>query len=378
MQEWLQKDYVRPYVRLLCRLLLTFIAILILSWALPAFFSFFLPFILAFLVASAMNPLICFFQRKWNISRSILSVLMVALALLFVAAILGGFIYALGREIVALAQNIDGILESFSQTIASVTAQSNWLLHYLPTDTEEILSGLLGGFMTWIQSQGTALADRVITQTVTVTTRVGGGIVTLVIFILASYFIMADYSRFTGQVRKYLSPKTYKGYSTLKEATLSAFSGYLKAQLLMAFVTFSLSLVALLVIRQEFALIIAVLLGILDFVPVIGTSIILVPWAIINILNGAYARGVYLFALSVVAFLIRRIIEPKIVGSQMGLSPLTALASIYIGMQLGGVVGLILGPIVAMVLVNLYKAGLFNGWIKDVNAVLDLQRRKDL
>ena len=377
MQMWFQKDYVRPYVRLLCRVLLTLIAILILSRLIPEFLSLFLPFILAFLIASAMNPLICFLQKKWNISRSILSVLMVVLALLLVAAILGGFIYALAREIVALAQNIDGILESVSQAIASVAAHSNWMLHFLPTDAEEILTGLADGFMAWIQSQGTAFADIVITQTVTVTTRVGGGIVTLVIFILALYFIMADYPRFTERVQKTLSPKTYKGYSTVKEATLSAFSGYLKAQLLMAFVTFLISLIALLIIRQEFALLIAVVLGIIDFVPVIGTSIILVPWAIINILNGAYARGVYLITLSVVAFLIRRVIEPKIVGSQMGLSPLTALVSIYIGMQLGGVIGLILGPIVAMVLLNLYKAGLFYGWIKDINAVLDLQRRKD-
>ena len=375
MRTWFQQDYVRPYIRLLGRVLLTILTLFIFTRTVPVLFSFFLPFILAFLVAAAMNPLICLLQKKWNAPRGALSVLMVAVALLCVAAIVGGFIYALAREIVALAQNIDGILEYFGQTVLVITEHLQWLSYYLPTDTEEMLTGLINGFMAWIQIQGTAFADAVVTQTVTVTTRVGGGVVTIVIFVMASYFIMADYPRLAEKLRRPFSKRAYRGYSTLKNATLSALGGYLRAQLLMAFVTFILSLIALLIIRQNFALLLAVILGFLDFLPIIGTSIVLVPWAIVNIISGEIARGIYLLALSLVAFLLRRIIEPKVVGSQMGLSPLAALVSIYIGMQLGGVWGLILGPIVAMVLVSLYKAGLFNGWIKDINAVLDLQKR---
>ena len=376
MLSWFEKDYIRPYIRLLCRILFTILGFIILTRTLPALLSFALPFVLAFLVSAAMNPLICLLERKWNVRRSLLSVLMVVVALLLVASVLGGFIYAIGREVVVLAQNIDGILEYFSQTIMTISTHMYWVLDYLPADTDEILSGLMDGLIVWVQTQGTAFADTVITQTVAITTRIGGGVVSMVIFIMASYFIMADYPRLAGKLQKFFSPKTYEGYSTVRDVTLSALGSYLRSQFLMAVVAFLFCLVALLIMRQEFAVLLALLLGFFDLLPIVGTSIVLVPWAIVNFLAGDIGRGIYLLAMSLVAFLIRRMIEPKVVGSQMGLSPLMALASIYIGMQLGGVVGLILGPIVAMILVSLYKVGLFNGWIADINAVIALQRRK--
>ena len=377
MQDWLQKDYVRPYVRLICRVILTVLCLLILTNIIPVVFAFFLPFILAFLVAAAMNPLICLLQRKWKAPRAVLSVLMVVLALVIVLAVIGGFVYALGRELVAVAQNIDGVIEYFSQTIQALSVHLYWLMEYIPTDAEEMLSGLVDGFMLWIQAQGTAFADIVITQTVNVTTRVGGGVISVVIFIMASYFMMADYPRLSQKLKNYFSPKAYKGYSTLKDATLLALGRYLRAQLLIASFIFLFSLVGLLIIRQEFALLLAFLFGLIDFVPLIGTAIVLVPWAIVNIIAGSVGRGIYLLAMSLSLFLLRRVIEPKVVGSQMGLSPLATIASIYIGMRLGGVLGLILGPIVAMVFVSLYKVGIFNGWINDINAVLNLRKKSE-
>ena len=375
MLNWFEQDYVRPYIRLLTRILLTILAIVLLTQVVPILLTFSFPFVMAFIAAAAMNPVICLLQKKLNAPRSALSVLMVLVALLLVASVIGGFIYAIGREVVALAQNIDLILEYLGNTVTAISVNLYWIAGYLPADAEEMLAGVLDGFMVWMQTHGTAFADTIITNTVNATTRIGGGVVTLVIFIMSSYFMMADFPRLAATVRKFFSTKTYKGYVTIKDATLSALVSYLKAQLLMAAVVFVFFLVALLIIQQDFAFLLAFLFGMIDFLPLVGTAIVVVPWAIVTIVAGEVGLGVYLLAMSLVAFLLRRMIEPKVVGSQMGLSPLTALASIYIGMQLGGVLWMILGPIVAMILVSLYKVGLFNGWIKDINSVLALQRR---
>ena len=372
MFEWLERDNVRPFVKLICRVLLTLLCLLVLSLIMPIFFSFFLPFVLAFVAASALNPLISLLQRKLKAPRSILAVLMVSVVLLSLAAAAAGLIYALIREIVALAQDIDGILEYFSQTVLAVSYHLYWILDYIPADAEEMLSNLMDGFMLWVQSQGTAFADAVISQTANVASRVGGGFVSVVIFVMAAYFMMADYPRLALKLRSIFSSKIYESYTTLKDVTLKALGSYLRAQLLMAFIAFIFSLAAFLIIRQEFALLLAFLIGVIDFVPLLGAAAVLVPWAIVSMIAGEIGKGIYLLAMSLVTFLLRRILEPKIVGIQMGLSPLTALLSIYIGMQLGGVLGLVLGPIVAMVLVSLYKAGIFDGWIKDTTAVLKL------
>lgn len=376
MRAWFQNEYVKPYLRLLSRILITIATILILYHTLPILVSFFLPFIAAFLVASIFNPLICSIQRKRNISRRILSILMVAVVLLFVAAILSGFIYALVREIVALAQNIDAVMEYFGQSLQILWTPMYWVMDIIPANAEEMMIGLVDSLMIWLQTQGTAFADVVIANTVEVTTRVGGGVVSVIIFVMASYFMMADYPMLAERLRKLFTPKAYQGYSTFRDAALSALGRYLRAQLLLAFIVFLVSLLGLLIIRQNFAMLLAFLFSIIDFLPIIGTAIVLVPWGIVNILTGSVGRGIYLIAMSFVIFLLRRIIEPKIVSSQMGLSPLGALASIYIGMRLGGVLGLILGPIIAMVCISLYKAGLLDGWIKDINAVIELNKKR--
>jgi len=374
--DWFQNENVKPYVSLLGRILFTLFALLVIVRFGPVLFTFFMPFIWAFIAAAATNPLISLLQRKWKIKRSILSIFMVILVLLAMLAIIGGLVFALVREVIQIAQNIDSVLAHFNNTIETLSYNLYWLLNFIPANAEEMMSGLMDGFVLWVTTQGTVFADAVVANTVAITINIGGGVVSFVIFVMSAYFMMTDYPRISKRLGKLLGRKNNEGYSTLKNVTLSALGGYMKAQALMAFSIFLLTLAFLLLLRQESALLLAFLFGLLDFLPIVGTSIVLVPWGIINLLGGDYFRGFFLLGMSLTAFLVRRMIEPKIVGDQMGLSPLTALLSIYVGMQLGGVVGLILGPIVAMVLVNLYKAGVFDGWVNDVKAVVqDIRNR---
>jgi len=376
MESWYQSEGVKPYISLLSRVLITTFILIVIVRMGPAVFTFFMPFIWAFIAASAMNPLISLLQRKWKIKRGILSIFMVILVLLIMLAIIGGLLFALVREVIQIAQNIDNVLAHFNNTLEALAYNLYWLLNLIPADAEEMMAGLMDGFVLWVTTQGTVFADAVVANTVAITINIGGGVVSFVIFVMSSYFMMTDYPRISERLSKLLGRKNNEGYSTLKNVTLSALGGYMKAQTLMAFSIFLLTLAFLLLIRQESALLLAFLFGILDFLPIVGTSIVLVPWGIINLLGGDYFRGFYLLGMSLTAFLVRRMIEPKIVGDQMGLSPLMALLSIYVGMQLGGVVGLILGPIVAMVLVNLYKAGVFDGWINDIKAVVEDIRKR--
>ena len=107
----------------------------------------------------------------------------------------------------------------------------------------------------------------------------------------------------------------------------------------------------------------------------------MVPWAAIDLLAGNYSRAVAVIVIWGVVALFRRVAEPKFVGDQTGLSPILSLVSIYVGMRLAGVVGMILGPVVTLVVLNLLGLGLLDGWKADVRlAVRDmaaLLRRED-
>ena len=121
-------------------------------------------------------------------------------------------------------------------------------------------------------------------------------------------------------------------------------------------------------IRQPYGLLLALGLAVMDFIPIIGAGTVMVPWAFVDLFTGKLSAAVELMAIWGVIALFRRVMEPKFVGDQTGLSPLLSLVSIYVGMKLAGVLGMVFGPIVLLVLLNLAGMGMFRGLALDLTA----------
>jgi len=369
MSEWLRHERVKLYGRLLARVALFGLGLWLIIRLAPVFLSYFLPFILAFLMASVIYPLVNLLHKKVNIPRRTLSLLLVVLVFFSVGTLIGSFIYSLVRQTVSLARNIEDYLDYVNMSFDILSANLKWLLDFIPGDTEVIVTDLIDAFLMWLRDISKSIADYAIANTVPITTSLGSGVVAVVIFIMAAYFITADYSRLSAQFRKIIGSRVYGGYDMVRSATVFALGRYIRAQLLLALIAFCYMLAGLLILRQDYALVIALILAIIDFLPFLGTAVILVPWGIICIVGNFTYKGFFLLALSASFFIVRRLLEPKIVSQQTGLSPLATLFSIYAGMKLGGVWGMIGGPIIAMVAVNVYKAGIFDGITKDAKDV---------
>ncbi|MBQ9151486.1 MAG: AI-2E family transporter, partial [Clostridia bacterium] len=117
--------------------------------------------------------------------------------------------------------------------------------------------------------------------------------------------------------------------------------------LLLGLLTFCLSFIGLALLRVPYAFILALLLAVVDLLPLLGTGIILIPWALVCLLLGQVKLGIGLLVLYAVATLVRQILEPKLIGDGLGLHPLVSLLSMYAGLRLFGVWGMILAPLVA-------------------------------
>lgn len=139
----------------------------------------------------------------------------------------------------------------------------------------------------------------------------------------------------------------------------TAMFGYLKAQLILSGVVTLIIFISLLFWGQNYALIIAIICGIIDLIPFFGSGTILIPWAVVELFLGHYGKTLFLLILSLSLFLFRKLAEPKVVGNQTGLSPLLSLISIYVGMKIGGVIGMILAPILCMIIISLYGRRVF-------------------
>ena len=141
----------------------------------------------------------------------------------------------------------------------------------------------------------------------------------------------------------------------IKESAWLAAVGYLRAYLILMLVTFLILLVGFLILRVDYALLLAALFALLDFLPVIGIEILLLPWGIFLLFSGNFPLGIGLLLLYGLLTLVRQILEPRLVGQSLGLHPLLALGAMYAGLQLFGFLGLMLLPGALLILRNVWK-----------------------
>jgi sporulation integral membrane protein YtvI len=151
----------------------------------------------------------------------------------------------------------------------------------------------------------------------------------------------------------------YNAKTRLVAADLgSALVGFLKAQTILVSVTSIVTTLGLLILGNKYAFTIGILAGLLDLIPVIGPSLIFIPWTVILLFIGGIGSALKVFLVYIAATVLRQILEPKILSQNIGIHPLPTLISIYVGLNLFGVSGLIIGPAAIVVYEAVRKAGL--------------------
>ena len=137
---------------------------------------------------------------------------------------------------------------------------------------------------------------------------------------------------------------------------------WLRAQCLLILITFCQLLLGLLLIRQPYALLLSAVIAFIDALPVFGTGTVLLPWAVLCCLEGNFPKGIALTALYLVIWLVRSVMEPKLMAQSAGLPPLPALAAMYVGFCAMGVGGMILGPVALLLVKQLHDGGYLHLW----------------
>jgi sporulation integral membrane protein YtvI len=175
-------------------------------------------------------------------------------------------------------------------------------------------------------------------------------IVNVILTLVSAYFFMADRENIFNAVAR-TCPKGLAGhFRKMRNSFSKAIRGYLRAQYILMSMVGIISIIGLLIIRSPFALLLGLLLAVLDFLPVVGVGAVLLPWSLISFIMNEPRQGVSLLVIYGIITVTRQVLQPKILGDQNGVHPLVSLMSIYIGFRLFGLLGLIIGPTLAMLL----------------------------
>ncbi len=357
------------WVRIGIRAALVVAVALLLIYVVPPLWTLLGPFVLALIVAWLLNPLVRWLHRKLSISRSAISMVLIVLIFCAIGAALYGLGFMAVSQIRSLIDNWPSVMETVVGTVNSVAAWLGGFQDLLPEGLLSTGEGLMEWLGSWLESLDlsgwlTTLAG----QAPSLVSSLSAFAVSAVVFVMASYFITADYPHLRFLITDRVPADTRDFCATVKRMFVQAFGGYLKSQLLLSLVVFFILAVGFLIIDQPYGLLLAVLFAVLDFIPIIGAGTVMVPWAVVDLIIGNYVGAAQLMVIWGVIALFRRLGEPKILGNQTGLPPILSLVGIYVGMRLGGVLGMIVGPILLLVLLNLGKLGVFRPAAADLRA----------
>ena len=330
------------------------------------------PFVLALIFAWVLNPAVRWLQRRTNLSRGLISLVLVILVFAVMAGVLFGLGWIAVDQVRSLFDNRDSLLdELLGGALSLVNSVQRWLGGLRGVVPDEVLTtsgDLIDALLNWVQGLDLSgwlagMAGRAPSMAA----GVSGFAVARVVFMMASYFITSDYPRLRFVLTDRVPSLTRDFFRSVKDIFMSAFGGYLKSQLILSLGVFLILSVGFLLMGQPYGLLLAFGLAVLDFIPIIGAGTVMVPWAVIDLILARFGEAAALMAVWGVIVVFRRVAEPKVLGDQTGLSPILSLVGIYVGMRAGGVLGMVIGPLLLLVFVNLAKLGIFRPALRDLS-----------
>lgn len=344
---------IEKYLHMILRLLAYLTIALISYFGLKLVFTYFMPFVAALILSFIIEPTVKFFQ-KFKLKRGISVVLSI---LLFLGGFIAASIFAITRivsELMKLYNRLPNYYDRLYKLSAEIIQQATNLYLQLPTEALNIIQDVLRSIFTKI----TAFLSYTTTWLINVLTTLPSTLIFFIITLIATFFLTKDKYLIRDFVFRQLPASWGTKLTSLKTDLFGALIGFLKAQSIILTITFFESFIGLTLIGIDYAFILAIIIALIDILPVLGTGSIYVPWAITNFIMGNFRLGVSLLVLYGIITVVRYMIEPKIVGQQLGIHPVVTLISMFAGLKLMGAAGLILGPTTVVALKACQHAGI--------------------
>mgnify|MGYP003377373328 CR=1 FL=1 len=319
------------------------------------------PFVIGFFIAFLLRPVTKFIARTAQVRNKVASIWVMTLFYLALGALLWWgalhlFTY-IARLIVQLPDYYRAYLDPFLDNANREGIR--FVARFFP-DSVDTIYQVMETLTNTIQSYLTTLSTSLMEWVTNFVKQVPMYLFTLILSIICSIFISADYSRIVSFCMAQLPQKGKKMLPPLKDFFFHTILHMLKAYSILLLVTFGELALGFFLLKVPHPIWWAVVISFLDFLPILGLGLVMIPWGIILVLLGNTSQGIGMLALYAIITLIRNYLEPKIVGQQVGLHPVVALTAMFAGFQLLGFWGMLLSPFVVLAIKYVNDTGMLH------------------
>lgn len=311
------------------------------------------PFIIGYIIASFLEPVVRLLMHKFRLNRSISAIISIILMIILIGGSLFLIISQIVQQGMSLYQyNHSQIFDKTNEAWNMITSLVSNLFFYIPENNKEMVHSF---FQNVVSSVTTFAGEKLKVFGVAFIKFVPKLFVYTLVGLLSSFFFIKDRALIRNVYRENVPNVIKKNFIDIKTGLSSAFLGYLKSQSIIMCVTATICLTGLIILRNQYAFLLAFLIAIVDVLPLFGSGFILWPLSFISFVNGDIKTGIGALIMYATVQITRQIIEPKILGSQIGLHPLITLMSIYVGLIVFGVLGIVLGPMSVIIIKTIWN-----------------------
>ena len=331
----------------LTKLLYVAFAVAAITFVLPKVVPCLLPFFFAWIISLIIKPFVGVFE-KLRVHKRIA----VILSMLLVLGILSVVIYSLSKAAIGEIHTFAGMLSDTKDGIPVFVWE---FVDSLPKNIQSAAHNFLGKYKGNTGDLVMPAISTALPKLGGIAGAVPGAFVFTIVFVLTTYFLSYDEKGLKEELKKFLPKNTIANLRKVRAVMGQAVGGYVRAQMIIMTVVFAILLTGFLILDVKLAFLLAFIISLMDAIPVLGTGMVLNPMAFIALIQGDYVSAVGFVSMYVIVLLVRNFMEPRVLSVQLGIHPIITLLSMYAGFKLIGIIGMLIGPIIALMVISFIK-----------------------
>lgn len=319
--------------------IITVITLIVLYLSFKFIVPIFFPFLISAGIALLMHPLFQKYSKRFHISPTILSIGFTILFFSLTATIIFFLGRALLNELKSLTENLAYYETSINGYISSLCDALENLTGIAATDIE---TSIFSCFQKFIDNFQNNISSNLFSQSFSYM-KIIINLITICFITFISFVLWAkDYNTIQTAVRK---SSFYTFFYKIYTDTKQLLGTYLKAQLIILLVICTLCVIGLFILKNPYALLLGIGIGLMDAMPFLGTGCIFIPCSVFYLFQADFFYAAVYLTLYLVTAISREILEPRLIGNKFGIPSILILIAIYTGIQLFGLAGVLLGPL---------------------------------
>jgi sporulation integral membrane protein YtvI len=363
--------------RLAFKFLCLLFVIAVVVWIVPMAWRLLSPFIVAIPLAALLQPIIAFMQKKLKFRRGFASLLIVLVLTAIVLAILIWlFTFGIGQVSNIVSNSGDIVTDSISSINTALNNLLKGIGNSAGPGVEKWLRNAVNNMVNGLGEWASDAANGLVALSVQLATSMPYVIIYISFLVMGLYFIANNYD----EIRSHLPAGSRRNQNSnttkLTKSAIRSLTGYLRVQCTFGLMVWIISWIVLSIFHFRYSAITALFMGIMELIPMIGSGLPYFVMSALQFLLGNPTAGFQLLGLTLGLQVLRRILEPKLMSDSIGITPLQSLIGMFVGMRIGGILGLIGGPVMMSVLVGAFRANLQGSTIKDARCIINYFKKR--